>query len=172
MAEMTYSYPWKRVAPDYALAGIGLVLFGVLALLPAVATLWRAALIVLALVFLGFGVQTALRHRTRYRLTEQDIRAEPRGPRLRWGELTEVKLAYYATQREARDGRFQLTLIGGGKKLAIDSRLDGFVDIARWAATSASANALALDPTTLSNFSGLHISLESAPAREGGAHHG
>lgn len=172
MAEVTYSYPWKRVAPDYARAGIGVVLFGVPALLPAVATFWRVILIVPALVCLGFAVQTALRHRTRYRLTEQDIRAEPRGPRLRWRELTEVRLAYYAMRREARDGWLQLTLIGGGKKLAIDSRLDGFIEIARRAATSAGTNSLALDPTTLSNFSGLHISVES-PARQGdGAHHG
>ncbi len=172
MAEVTYSYPWKRVAPDYARAGVGLLLTGVPALLPALATFPRMILIGLAAVFLGFGVQTALRHGTRYRLSEQEIRAEPRGPRLRWGELTEVKLAYYAMRREARDGWLQLTLVGGGKKLAIDSRLDGFIDIARRAATSAGVNALALDPTTLSNFSGLHISVESPPVPGGGARHG
>lgn len=161
---MTYTYPLKSVAPDYARAGLGVLLTGVPALLPSVATAPRVILAGLALLFLGFGLQTAWRHATRLRLTEQGIAAEPLGPRLRWRELSDVRLAYYATRREARDGWMQLTLVSGRTKLAIDSRLEGFVEVVQRAVASAAVNGLALSPTTLNNLSGIHIRVDRTAA--------
>ena len=76
---MTYRYPWRAIAPDYARALAGLGCTGVPAVfmdLPAVVT---AVLAFLATIFLLFGLQAALRHGTRVRVSEREICAHPLG---------------------------------------------------------------------------------------------
>lgn len=156
---MTYSYPFSSLAGDYARAAIGLLITGGPALLaPAVPTV-LVILSLLALLFLGFGIHTALRHRTRVGVTDQDISMLPRGVRLRWSELTQVKLDYYSTDKESKGGWMQLTLRTGKKRLRLDSRLDGFAEVARQAAASANTNRLVIDPTSMANFAALGIDL-------------
>ncbi|MFQ6022930.1 MAG: hypothetical protein ACE5NW_09420 [Acidiferrobacterales bacterium] len=154
---MTYSYPFSSVSADYARAGIGLLITGGPALLIPTAPTVLVILSLLALVFLGFGIQTALRHRTRIGVTDEDITVLPRGVRLRWNELTAMKLDYYSTDKESKDGWMQLTLKSGKKRLRLDSRLDGFVDVAGRAVASAKSKGLVIDPTSMTNIAALGI---------------
>ena len=162
MSATTYHYPFSSVAGDYARAGFGFLLFATPVLMFSMALAPRVILLSLAAVFLGFGLQTALRHSTHFTVSDLDIVGKPRGARLRWRELTEVKLEYYALQRESKHGWMQLTLRSGRRRLHMDSRLDGFVEIAQRAATSAQELHLNLSPTTMDNFAALNINTGSA----------
>lgn len=161
MSTTTYHYPFSRVAWDYARAGFGFLLFAVPALIFSMALVPRVILLSLAAIFLGFGLQTALRHSTRFTVSDLDIVRKPRGTRLRWRELTDVSLEYYSLQRESKHGWMQLILRGSGRRLHMDSRLDGFVEIAQRAATSARELHLNLSPTTMNNFAALNINAGS-----------
>jgi hypothetical protein len=145
------------VAWDYARAGIGFLFFAAPVLIFPMALVPRMILLSLAAVFLGFGLQTAFRHSTRFTVSDLDIVAKPRGVRLRWRELTDVKLEYYSLQRESKHGWMQLTLRSGRRRLHLDSRLSGFVEIAQRAASSARELHLNLSPLTMNNFAALNI---------------
>ena len=133
---------------------MAVALFFSLAFIPAI------ILLVLAAVFAGFGLQTLLRHRTTFKVSEEEIVARPWGTRLRWRELTDVRLEYYALERNSKRGWMQLTLQSGRRRLRMDSRLDGFLEIAQRAADSAHARQLRLNPTTMTNFGALKIGVE------------
>lgn len=160
MTTNTFQYPFNSVAADYARAGIGLIIVLLVALLFSVAFIPGMILLILAVVFAGFGLQTLLRHRTTFKVTDEEIVARPWGTRLRWRELTDVRLEYYALERHSKHGWMQLTLQSGRRRLRMDSRLDGFLEVAQRAADSAHANQLQLSPTTVTNFGALKIGLE------------
>jgi hypothetical protein len=106
-------------------------------------------------------LQTLLRHRTTFKVSDEEIVARPWGTRLRWRELTDVRLKYYSLERNSKHGWMELTLQSGRRRLRIDSRLDGFLEVAQRAADSARANGLQLSPTTITNFGALHIPMEN-----------
>lgn len=160
MTTNTFQYPFNSVAADYARAGIGLIIVLLVVLLFSVAFIPGMILLLLAVVFAGFGLQTLLRHRTTFKVSDEEIVARPWGTRLRWRELTDVRLEYYALERNSKRGWMQLTLQSGRRRLRMDSRLDGFLEVAQRAADSAHANQLRLSPTTMTNFSALKIGLE------------
>ncbi|MFQ5994481.1 MAG: hypothetical protein ACE5K1_05255 [Acidiferrobacterales bacterium] len=169
---MKYRYPFEHLAGDYLRAVIGFTLMLAVVLfasLPQIVILIFAAL---AAVFLGFGIQTALRHHTQISVTDEDISAAPRGVRLRWSELTAVELDYYSTTKDKRDGWMQLTLRSRQKKLQIDSRIEGFEDISRRAGTAALNNGLTLNPTSVANFATFGIGASAGPNEKGTGRHG
>ncbi|MFQ5935288.1 MAG: hypothetical protein ACE5LB_02615 [Acidiferrobacterales bacterium] len=168
MTGVTYRYPLNSVAGDYARAAIGFVFTAVPAMLFPMALVPRVILLALGAVFLGFGLQTALRHRTCFTVTDQYILAQPRGVRLQWRELTDVRLGYYTTHRESKRGWMQLTLKDRKRSLRMDSRLDGFIEVAQRAAESAYENHLLLDPTTMTNLNGLNVRLPETHVEQGG----
>jgi hypothetical protein len=153
----TFHYSFNSVAADYARAGIGLLIVVLVALLFSVAFIPGMILLILAVVFAGFGLQTLLRHRTTFKVSDEEIVARPWGTRLRWRELTDVRLEYYALERQSKQGWMQLTLRSGRRRLRLDSRLDGFLEVAQRAAESAHANQLPMSPTTMTNFHALKI---------------
>ena len=170
-----YRYPPASLVPDGLRALAGLAFTGVpLALLPVFS--WFAALLAAGVVLFGlFGVLTAMRARTRVRMDEDGIEAVPGRGRLRWEHLRKVKLRYFAVRRERERGRgrgpergwMQLVLTGDGRKLRIDSRLDGFDDVLRRVAAAAGP-VLDLDRVTRSNFAASGIVLPGGEGGEGG----
>lgn len=160
MTTNTFHYPFNSVAADYARAGIGLIIVLLVALLFSVAFIPGMILLILAVVFAGFGLQTLLRHRTTFKVSDEEIITRPWGTRLRWRELTDVRLEYYALERHSKHGWMQLTLQSGRRRLRMDSRLDGFLEVAQRAADSAHVNQLRLSPTTMTNFGALKIDME------------
>lgn len=164
MNDTSYVYPFEHVVGDYIRAGIGFVLMVAPLLFIPLPRVLFVIFSLLALLFVGFGIQTALRHRMKIQVTDEEILVMPNRLRLRWTELTDVSLEYYATAKESKSGWMQLTLRSKRRRLRVDSRLNGFDDIARHAAISARANDLVLSPTTVTNFSAFGVDLAEQSA--------
>ncbi len=122
----------------------------------SVGPVWASILAALALLFAVYGLRAALRSVSRICL--DDIGIWSQGPfptAIRWDELAAMKLGYYSTRREGRGGWMQLRLAGGGKRLRIDSSLEGFGDIVVRAARVARENGIEMAPTTEENLRSL-----------------
>ena len=65
--------------------------------------------------------------------------AGPLGAAIRWVGSTRIKLAYYSTRRDRRDGWMQLELRAGSSRIRLDSRIDGFAQLVGRAAQAAAA---------------------------------
>jgi hypothetical protein len=176
----THQYPISTLTSDYLRVAVGMALtVGPLLLLdlaPAIAWL----LSVLAVLFVWFGVRTAVRHLSAIELSPQAIAIRgPLGGRLAWDELERMKLAYYAPRgrisarrrdrpdaRHERDegqrGWLQLTLHGSrGRPIRVESTLDGFDQVMRRALAAVGRRQLSLDPTTMANLAALGLDRES-----------
>jgi len=154
---MTYRYPWRAMVPDYTRAALGITCSAAPLALMDLAGWVSGVLATLAIVFAAFGVQAGLRHATRIRVSARDICALPIGTRLDWDRLTRLKLAYFSVRRDGRRGWMELKLKSGRRTLRIDSRLDGFNEVVRQAASAAAAACLRLETSTVSNLSTLGI---------------
>lgn len=155
-----HAYPAMAMAGDYLRAAAGLV--PCLALLLSVSPLSVGGMVLsgLALIFGAFAVRTVLRHGTRIEAGDEGLRSV--GARQRtipWRELDRMKLGYYSTKRDRRDGWMQLDLGAGGTRIKLDSRIDGFDDLVRRAAMAAAERRLDLSPATVSNLQALGIRL-------------
>lgn len=156
---MTYRYPWRAMAPDYTRAIAGLGCTGVPAVFMDLPLGVTAVLGFLAAIFLLFGLQAALRHGTRLRVSDRSIHALPLGPSLPWDGLTRLTLAYFSVRRDRRNGWMELKMRGGGRTLRVDSRLEGFAEVVRQAAAAAAAACLHLDAATVGNLATLGITV-------------
>jgi hypothetical protein len=155
-----HRYPTDALIGDYVRAGAGLVLAGApLALVPLNLYV-EGALGGLALLFAAFGGLTALRHLRRIEVGEEGIAT--RGPfpmRLTWEALDGVALRYFATRRDGSRGWMELKLRGAGRRLLLDSRIDGFNDIVQRTARAAARRQLPITPATAANFAALGIQM-------------
>jgi hypothetical protein len=155
-----HRYPLNRIMADYFVGGSGVLMSaGVLALAPTV--LYVDVICGgLTAIFLLFTMLTAFRQRLRIAVDAEGVRVT--GGRVRsikWGELEAVTLRYFSTRRNRKNGWMTLTLGGGGRRVAVESHLEGFEVLARHAAQAAAARRLSLDPATRSNFAALDIHL-------------
>jgi hypothetical protein len=112
-----------------------------------------------AALFAAFGLRTALRHATRLEANETGVSLSgPRSTTIRWAELDRIKLAYYSTRRDRRDGWMQLDLHAGTAAIHVDSRLHGFDHLVARSAFAAAACGIALSAATAANLRALGIS--------------
>jgi hypothetical protein len=153
-----YSYPTSAMLGDYVRAAAGLV--------PAAAILATTPVGLTATIVLGgfaslfavFGIRTALRHGTRVEMTETMLSASGMiSASIPWSSLDRLKLAYYSTRRDRREGWMQLELRSGRTKVRVDSRIEGFTAVVQAAAKAAQARSLELDPATSANLEALGI---------------
>jgi hypothetical protein len=151
-------YPAAAMASDYlrAAAGLGPTLF-ILATV-SLGDVTTAVLGGLAAIFGAFAVRTALRHGTSLEMDEAGVRATGLSRAvIPWAEFDRVKLAYYSTRRDRKSGWMQLQLGAGRARLSLDSRLDGFEQLARRAALVAAERGLMLSDATAANLQALGI---------------
>lgn len=152
------SYRRADIFGDYARGGGGAVLSG--APLLAFDPHWIIAL-VLAGAFGLFGLflgKTWQRHRTRVLLDETGVAAVgPLGRRIDWDRLDGLVLKFYSTKRDRSQGWMILTLRGDGRKLALESSLDGFEGVVERAADAARRNGVQLSDATVGNLAALGI---------------
>jgi hypothetical protein len=153
-------YPTEALIGDYGRAAGGLALVG----LPLVAldlSVWLVAIFAaLAVLFAAFGLRTVLRQASPVEMDEEAIASGgPFPTRIPWSALNELKLGYYTTRRDGKNGWMQLALAGGGKKLNLDSRITNFDGIVRRAALAAEANGIPVGITTAANFAALGFEL-------------
>ncbi len=159
-----HAYPSEAMLGDYLRAGAGFVPSATVLAIASPGAPAAAVLACLAGLFALFGLRTALRHGTRVDLTETALHASgPFGGSIAWRELDYMKLAYYSTRRDRRDGWMQLELRGGGSSICLDSRLEGFGSLVERAAQAAACRGVALSAATAANLEALGI----APAVSG-----
>lgn len=158
-----FGYPASAMVGDYlrAAAGLAPTLF-----ILATVSLGDVGIAVIggfAAIFAAFAIRTALRHGTSLDMDENGLRASGlRRTFIPWSELDRVKLAYYSTRRDRKSGWMQLQLRAGAARLSLDSRLDGFDQLARQAARVAAERGLALSDATAANLQALGVRV---PAR-------
>jgi hypothetical protein len=153
-----YRYPPAATAADYArgVGGIALTAGPLFALAPSGPLPWILAACML--LFLVYFVRAVVRHLTRIELSEAGIAAlGPFGRAIPWDELRSMKLNYYTTRSDRSGGWMQLDLGTGQRALSVDSRLEGFADVAGVAAQEARRRGCHLDEATLSNLKALGV---------------
>ena len=158
-----HRYPVDALLGDYVRAGAGLLLAGAPMALVPLNIYVEGVLGALTALFGCFGLLTALRHLRRIEVGEEGIAA--RGPfpvQLTWEALDGVTLRYFATRRDGSRGWMELKLRGAGRRLLLDSRIDGFNDIAQRTARAVARRHLPLTPATAANFAALGIPLASS----------
>jgi hypothetical protein len=155
-----YSYPTSAMLGDYIRAAVGLVpTAAVLATMPVGLT---AAIVLggFSSLFAVFGIRTALRHGTRVEMTETMLSTSGLiSASIPWSRLDRLKLAYYSTRRDRREGWMQLELRAGRTKVLVDSRIEGFTEVVKASARAAENRGLALDPATSANLEALGVKL-------------
>lgn len=175
-----HHYPIATLSSDYLRVAVGLALTLGPLLLLELATPIAWLLTALAILFLWFGLRTGLRQLSAVEVSPQGIAVRgPFGRQLAWDELAHMKLAYYAprvwgsprrrdrhhergVERQERDqgqrGWLQLTLQGPrGRRVRVESTLEGFDQVLRRAMAAAARKQLELDPTTTANLSALGL---------------
>jgi hypothetical protein len=151
-------YPNSAMVGDYLRAAAGFVPTAAILAIAPVGAVGGSVLGGLAALFSLFGVRTALRHRSRVEMTATGLSASgPLGTSIRWGELDGLKLAYYSTRRDRRDGWMQLELRAGSSRIRFDSRINGFNELVARAANAAEARGIELSAATAANLEALGI---------------
>ena len=153
-----YRYPAGAISADYArgLGGIALTAGPLWALTPSGPLAWVLAACML--LFLVYFARAVVRHLTRIELSETGIAARgPFGGAIPWDELRSVKLNYYTTTSDRTGGWMQLDLGTRQRSICVDSRLEGFADVAGVAAQEAGRRGCRLDETTLLNLKALGV---------------
>jgi hypothetical protein len=153
-----HAYPTSAMLGDYLRAAAGLVpTVAILAAMP-VGAIGASVLGGFAVLFAVFGIRTALRHGTRFELAEGVLRAcgVLRGS-IALRELQQMKLSYYSTRRDRRDGWMQLELCSGSSRLRFDSRVEGFDQLVAISAQAAEARGLSLNAATVANLQAMGL---------------
>jgi hypothetical protein len=156
-----HRYQGGRLVGDYLRGGAGLAgSIGAWLLLPSVPQV-HILMGGLTLLFLLFTIRTVWRQAVRIEVSDQAFsltsplsaffKQEP----VAWRDLVSVKLRYYSTRRNRKNGWFTMHLAGPTARIAFDSDLDGFEDLARRAALAARDNDIEIDDTTRANLSAL-----------------
>ena len=153
-----YCYPAGANTADYArgLGGIALTAGPLWILAPGGPLAWILAACML--LFLVYFVRAVVRHLTRIELSETGIAARgPFGGAIPWDELRSVKLNYYTTRSDRSGGWMQLDLGTRQRSICVDSRLEGFAELASTAAQEALRRGHRLDEATLLNLKALGV---------------
>ncbi len=153
-----HRYPQKQIAQDYARGGVGLALTALPIVFLALHPMFFWPLLAGAVLFAIYTGRTLLRQLTVFHSGEQGIAAHgPLASAIAWRDLADLRLRYFSTRRDRKDGWMQLTLRGGGRTIRLESPLIGFSDIADRAADAARANGLSLNDATTNNLVALGI---------------
>jgi hypothetical protein len=169
-----YRYQRGRLIADYLRGGCGLA--GSIAAWLLLPSIPQVHILIggLTLLFLLFTIRTVWRQAIRIEITDQSFtlisplsaffKQEP----MAWGDLVSVKLRYYSTRRNRKNGWFTMHLAGPGGRVAFDSDLDGFEDMARRAAQAVRDGGIRIDDTTHANFAALGFAEPSHGAERDG----
>ena len=157
-----HAYPTPAMLGDYARAAAGLLPIVAIVAIAPVGAVEATVLGGFAALFAVFGIRTALRHGSRLELTGGVLRASGLvRTSISLRELDRLKLAYYSTRRDGREGWMQLELRSGSSTLRLDSRVEGFTKLVEASARAAETRGLSLNTATLANLQALRIELGS-----------
>jgi hypothetical protein len=163
----SYRYTTKTLTGDYIRGGIGVVVTGSLLVAVQDFNVFHYVVIAGLALFGGFTFRTWQRHKTSYELSEEGIWANgPLGKALRWTEITGIRLKYFSTRRDRKEGWFQLTVVGAPGKVSVDSDLDGFDAFLQACVPVIHANQLELSEPTTENFAAAGFPVRADAAGE------
>ncbi len=155
MTGASFTYPPAKLVNDYLRASVG-ALFAILALFVPMHPAVTAICAVIAVLLLGFGARTWLRQMSRVVIADSGIAVEgPFGRAIPWAQLDRLRLRYYSTRKDNKQGWMELVLRGGGRRLAIESEIDGFEEIVKRAARAAAERHLPVDAATAGNLAAI-----------------
>ena len=156
-------YPFSALVWDYARGVAGIAICIVI----LVTNEWHNQLVWLfvglTVLFAIYTMTTIAKNVARFRVSEEGIECGGfRRQSIRWGDLSELALRYYPTSRSRKKGWMTLTLkaraSGGDEtKVAIESTLPGFPEIATRAAHAAKENKLMVDRVTADNLAAIGV---------------
>jgi hypothetical protein len=156
-----HRYPRAVLVADYGRAALGLLLTLPPTLFARSAPIAAAIFAALALIFVLFALGTLRRQLVAVVVDEDGIAVSGgRSRRIAWDGLERLRLRWFAGRRNRAAGIMELALKGGGRRIAVDSRIDGFETIAAAAARAAARRHLALDDATVANLAALGITLD------------
>jgi hypothetical protein len=156
-------YPVSSLVYDYlrGILGLGISIMILQSLTLETPIFW--VIVGLAVLFLVWLANTALRHASRIRFDEEGLRSMPWPKKnIAWSGLEEMALRYYSTRRKRKDGWMTLTLKSGKEKIDIESTLPHFADIVARAAYAAKQANLQLDQITLDNMDAIGVKVDAA----------
>lgn len=154
-----HRYRGRALAADYARAAFGLVTTGGVAAFANALPFWTYVFGGLALMFLAYGVRTAMRQLTVVECTEAGLAAGGARPiSIDWRDVRNVRLRYFSTRRDRSGGWLQLTVEGPSGAIRLDSTLEDFPAVAHRALQAAAAKDLSLSADTAANARALERS--------------
>ena len=145
-------YPRSVVTTDAlrGVAGCAVALFVCIAVGPV---LWlNVLLIAVAAVFAVFAIRALARSRQRFCLETGALHIAPGNHRAAWSDLASLRLSYFSTRRDHREGWLELKLRIGAHSVCVDSRLNGFEALLDRALAAARRNRLPLSAATCRNL--------------------
>lgn len=150
----TMGYPSNLMAPDLAKSVVGLLICGVIALIPDMLSIIQWTSAGLALLFVFYFARTVIRLQSKIYVSEYGIRLSSLrgGTAFAWPELSKFRLRYFSTKRDGNKGWFELTLQAGEAKIVAESTLDGFDDLLEISRDWAKDNQLLVDDITRTNL--------------------
>jgi len=169
-----HRYPLRSLIRDYVRAAAGFLIAAVPLAVGQPGGLLLGLLLVLALLFLGYGLRTLSLQLTAYELRPEGLVCH--GPRRRthdWDKVSAMRLRYYSTtrdkkQRDLKHGWLELTITSPAGKTRVDSEVEGFAAILDAAAQAAESHDVARDETTIENFKAFRAEAAAPAARQSG----
>jgi hypothetical protein len=153
-----HTYPAAALTADYARAAIGFALTGIFMVAADLSSPIMYILLPLALLFLVYGLRTALRQRVRVTVDGDGIAVSGLfGRHIPWSALRAVDLRYYSTKRDKSNGWMELRLTGPDGRIRLESTLNGFDTVVRRVAAAARYEGVALSPTSRTNMAAMGI---------------
>jgi hypothetical protein len=172
-------YPVSSLVYDYLRGILGLGISVVIMQSIGLDTPMFWVILGLAVLFLVWLVNTALRHVSRIRFDEEGLRSMPWPKKnIAWSSLDRMELRYYSTKRKSRkklehdrdeaaqgkrtnSGWMTLSLKSGRDKIDIESTLPHFADIVARAAYAAKQANLPLDRVTQDNMDAIGVKVDA-----------
>ena len=156
-------YPRRAVYKDYAWAVAGLVLAGIPIVIVAPGSMFMWVLVIALLLFTAYAYTAFRRQFTWFQTDSHGVKGRALSDAsFLWREITEVKLAYYATRRDKSNGWMTLTIRTHKRRFTMESSISDFHEIAEGAFKAAITNRLELDATTVENFEAIGHKREAA----------
>jgi hypothetical protein len=168
-----HRYPLRSLIWDYCRTGAGLLIALVPLLIGKPGSVFSVLLVVLALLFLGYGLRTLRQHLTAYEIRPDGIISH--GPFKRfyaWDAISRIHLRYYSTardknRRELKHGWLELKITTPAGTLRIDSDVAGFPVILDAVAGAAVERQIDIDETTQENLKAFRGAATVAPSHGG-----
>ena len=161
MEPLTLRYAPSKLAGDYLRALLGLLLTVVPMCNLPTGSVGFWLLMVPSVLFAGLALHTASRHRARIVVTDVGIASYPSKKMIEWKAVREIKLLYFSTRSDRKNGWMQLSIHSACGMLRIDSRIDEFHTIASAVLDNTRQSNVFLSETSSCNFEAL--GLKTAP---------